>query len=126
VIDSRVYLKTIAGLRRVHTIYRRIDDDFSRSAGLPQGQRTRRGRPHGCLCEGNVQLANGVGTGVSDDKAVYAYMPRLIKYYLDQEPILSNVDTAYLRRARRAGLHLGKHRESGGEAGRRVRAAMAS
>jgi uncharacterized circularly permuted ATP-grasp superfamily protein len=93
VIDSRVYLKTIAGLRRVHTIYRRIDDDFldphvfrkDSALGVPGLM--------DAYVKGNVQLANGVGTGVADDKAVYAYMPRLIKYYLDQEPILSNVDT---------------------------------
>ncbi len=93
VIDARVYLRTIAGLRRVHTIYRRIDDDFldpkvfrkDSILGVPGLMEA--------YVAGNVQLANAVGTGVADDKAVYAYMPRLIRYYLDQEPILSNVDT---------------------------------
>jgi uncharacterized circularly permuted ATP-grasp superfamily protein len=93
VIDSKVYLRTIAGLRRVDTIYRRIDDDFLDPQVF---------RPDSVLgvpglmeayVAGNVQLANAVGTGVADDKAVYAYMPRLIRYYLDQDPILSNVDT---------------------------------
>ena len=93
VIDSKVYLRTIAGLRRVDTIYRRIDDDFLDPRVF---------RPDSVLgvpglmeayVAGNVQLANAVGTGVSDDKAVYAYMPRLIRYYLDQDPILANVDT---------------------------------
>jgi uncharacterized circularly permuted ATP-grasp superfamily protein len=93
VIDSRVYLRTIAGLRRVDTIYRRIDDDFldprvfrkDSILGVPGLMEA--------YVAGNVQLANGVGTGVADDKAVYAYMPRLIRYYLNQEPILPNVDT---------------------------------
>jgi uncharacterized circularly permuted ATP-grasp superfamily protein len=93
VIDSKVYMRTIAGLRRVDTVYRRIDDDFLDPRVF---------RPDSILgvpglmeayVAGNVQLANAVGTGVADDKAVYAYMPRLIRYYLDQEPILSNVDT---------------------------------
>lgn len=93
VIDSRVYLKTIAGLRRVDTIYRRIDDDFldplvfrkDSALGVPGLM--------DAYVKGHVQLANGVGTGVADDKAVYAYMPRLIKYYLGEDAILQNVDT---------------------------------
>jgi len=93
VTDAKVYLKTIAGLRRVDTIYRRIDDDFLDPRVF---------RPDSILgvpglmeayVSGNVQLANAVGTGVADDKAVYAYMPRLIRYYLQQDPILPNVDT---------------------------------
>jgi uncharacterized circularly permuted ATP-grasp superfamily protein len=93
VIDSKVFLRTIAGLRRVDTIYRRIDDDFLDPRVF---------RPDSVLgvpglmeayVAGNVQLANAVGTGVADDKAVYAYMPRLTRYYLQQDPILSNVPT---------------------------------
>jgi uncharacterized circularly permuted ATP-grasp superfamily protein len=93
VIDSRVYLKTIAGLRRVDTIYRRIDDDFLDPEVFRKDSALGVAGIMDAYVKGNVQLANGVGTGVSDDKAVYAYMPRLIKYYLDQEPILANVDT---------------------------------
>jgi uncharacterized circularly permuted ATP-grasp superfamily protein len=91
--DDKVFLRTIAGLRRVHTIYRRIDDDFldplvfraDSALGVPGLM--------GAYIAGNVQLANGVGTGVADDKAIYAYMPRLIRYYLNQDPVLDNVDT---------------------------------
>jgi uncharacterized circularly permuted ATP-grasp superfamily protein len=93
VADGKVYMRTIAGLRRVDTIYRRIDDDFldpkvfraDSALGVPGLMEA--------YVSGNVQLANAVGTGVADDKAVYAYMPRLIRYYLDQDAILSNVDT---------------------------------
>jgi uncharacterized circularly permuted ATP-grasp superfamily protein len=93
VIDNKVYMRTIAGLRLVDTIYRRIDDDFldplvfrkDSILGVPGLMQA--------YIAGNVQLANAVGTGVADDKAVYAYMPRLIRYYLDQDPILANVDT---------------------------------
>ncbi len=82
-------------------IYRRIDDDYldpevflpDSMLGVPGLMRAYRA--------GNLALANAVGTGVADDKAVYAYMPRVIRYYLGQEPILHNVETAYLPRARR-------------------------
>jgi uncharacterized circularly permuted ATP-grasp superfamily protein len=93
VLDGKVYLRTIAGLTRVDTIYRRIDDDFldpkvfrpDSALGVPGLMEA--------YVNGNVQLANAVGTGVADDKAVYAYMPRLIRYYLQQDPILPNVET---------------------------------
>ncbi len=97
--DDKVYMKTTQGLSRVHAIYRRIGDDFIDPLAF---------RPDSLLgvpglfdayAKGNVALANAVGTGVADDKAVYAYMPRLIKYYLDQEPIIPNVPTQICREA---------------------------
>jgi uncharacterized circularly permuted ATP-grasp superfamily protein len=93
VVDSRVYLKTIAGLRRVDTIYRRIDDDFLDPLVFREDSALGVPGIMDAYVKGNVQLANGVGTGVADDKAVYAYMPRLIRYYLQQDAILANVDT---------------------------------
>jgi len=95
--DDRVYMKTIDGLARVDAIYRRIGDDFldpeafrdDSLIGVPGLMRAYRA--------GNVALANAPGTGVCDDKAVYAYMPRIIQYYLDQEAILPNVDTHICR-----------------------------
>lgn len=95
--NDRVYMKTTGGLERVHTIYRRLNDDFldpevfrpESTLGVPGLMRA--------LRAGNVAIANSVGTGVADDKAVYAYMPRLIKYYLQQEPILDNVETFICR-----------------------------
>jgi uncharacterized circularly permuted ATP-grasp superfamily protein len=98
--DDRVYMRTTSGPRAVHSIYRRLGDDFLDPtvfrpdsmlgvAGLIQAWR-----------KGNVALANAVGTGVADDKAVYAYMPRIIKYYLDQDPIIANVETNICREPR--------------------------
>ena len=91
--DDCVYMRTVGGPKRVDVIYRRINDDFldpeafnkDSMLGVPGLMRS--------YARGRVNLANAVGTGVADDKAVYAYMPRLIKYYLDQEAILSNVPT---------------------------------
>jgi len=91
--DDRVFMKTAAGAERVDVIYRRINDEFldpevfNRDSllGVPGLMRA--------YAAGNVALANAVGTGVADDKAVYAYMPRIIRYYLDEEPILANVPT---------------------------------
>jgi uncharacterized circularly permuted ATP-grasp superfamily protein len=92
-----VYMKTTGGLQRVHLIYRRIDDDFldpevfnpHSMLGVPGLMRAYRA--------GKVVLANAVGTGIADDKAVYAYVPRIIRYYLDEEAILPNVETHICR-----------------------------
>lgn len=94
---DKVYMKTTAGLQRLNVIYRRIDDDFldpevfrkDSMLGVPGIMRA--------FNKGNVVLANAVGTGVADDKAIYAYMPRIIKHFLDQEPILNNVETHICR-----------------------------
>ncbi len=91
--DNHVYMRTTAGLRRVDVIYRRVDDDFldplafrsDSMLGVPGLMNVYRA--------GNVALANAIGTGVADDKAVYAYIPQIIRYYLDQDPILNNVET---------------------------------
>lgn len=97
--NGLVYMKTTAGPRRVDVIYRRIDDNFidphvfnpESMLGIPGVMDVYKA--------GRVTLANAVGTGVADDKAVYAYMPRIIKYYLDQDPIIPNVDTHICREA---------------------------
>jgi uncharacterized circularly permuted ATP-grasp superfamily protein len=95
--DERVYMRTTAGRSRVDVIYRRIDDDFlDPEAFRPDSLLGVRGLMR-AYREGNVTLANAVGTGVADDKAVYAYMPRIIRYYLEQEPIIANVDTHICR-----------------------------
>jgi len=88
-----VYTKTIYGPKRVDVIYRRIDDDFidplvfrpKSMLGIPGLMAAYR--------EGNVNILNAPGTGAADDKAIYAYMPAIIKYYLGEEPILQNVPT---------------------------------
>jgi uncharacterized circularly permuted ATP-grasp superfamily protein len=95
--NDRVYMRTINGLRPVHTIYRRLNDDFLDPAVFrPESQLGVRGLI-GAWKAGNVAIANAVGTGVADDKAVYAYMPRIIKYYLGEEPLIKNVDTHICR-----------------------------
>ncbi len=87
------YMRTTQGLKRVDVIYRRIDDDFLDPLSF---------RPDSALgvpglmsvyIAGNVTLANAVGTGVADDKAVYSYMPEIVRFYLGEEPILKNVPT---------------------------------
>jgi uncharacterized circularly permuted ATP-grasp superfamily protein len=91
--EDHVFMRTTQGLRPVHVIYRRIDDDwldpiFGRQeslvgvAGLVNAYRA-----------GNVGIANALGNGVADDKAVYALVPKIIRYYLNEEPMLPNVET---------------------------------
>jgi uncharacterized circularly permuted ATP-grasp superfamily protein len=95
--DDKVYMKTVAGLIPVQVIYRRIDDNFlDPDMFNPKSVLGVRGLMRAVL-KGNVTLANAVGTGVADDKAVYAYMPRIIRYYLQQDPILANVETHICR-----------------------------
>ena len=91
--DDCVYMRTIEGLEKVDIIYRRIDDDFldpevfrkDSTLGVPGLTRAWKA--------GNVSLANAPGAGVADDKVVYAYVPEMIRYYLNEEPILPNVQT---------------------------------
>src|SRR5262249_54392737 len=94
--DNVVYMRTTAGLRRVDVIYRRVDDDFidplcfrpDSSLGVPGLFNAYRA--------GNVTPANAIGTGVADDKALYAYVPAIIRYYLGEDPVLANVETYLL------------------------------
>ena len=91
--DNKVYMRTIQGAQPVHVLYRRIDDDFldpevfrpDSLLGVPGLMRAYRA--------GNIGLANSVGTGVCDDKVIYYFVPKMIRYYLDQDPILPNVET---------------------------------
>ncbi|HQR36596.1 MAG TPA: circularly permuted type 2 ATP-grasp protein [Blastocatellia bacterium] len=94
--DNVVYMRTTAGLRRVDVIYRRIDDDFIDPLAFRPD--TILGVPglFNAYRAGNVALANAIGTGVADDKAMYAYVPKIIKYYLDEDPIIPNVETYLL------------------------------
>jgi uncharacterized circularly permuted ATP-grasp superfamily protein len=91
--DGGVYMRTTRGRRRVDVIYRRIDDDYLDPLAFREDSML--GVP-GLLATyrlGQVSLANAIGGGVADDKAIYAYVPKLIKYYLDEEPVLPNVPT---------------------------------
>jgi uncharacterized circularly permuted ATP-grasp superfamily protein len=94
VVDNNtVYMRTTAGLRKVDVIYRRIDDDFvDPMCFRPDSELGVPGLMNAYRC-GNVALANAPGTGVADDKAIYPYVPDMIKFYLKEEPILQNVPT---------------------------------
>jgi uncharacterized circularly permuted ATP-grasp superfamily protein len=104
--DNVVFARTTSGLKRIDVIYRRVDDDFidplifreDSSLGVPGIFNAYRA--------GNVVIANALGTGVADDKAVYAYVPRLIRYYLSEEPILDNVETYLCREPKQLGYVL--------------------
>jgi len=91
--DDRVYMRTTAGLVNVDVIYRRIDDDFLDPAVFRQDSVLGVPGLVGAYRAGNVALANAIGTGVADDKVIYAYVPKMIKYYLGEDAILPNVDT---------------------------------
>jgi uncharacterized circularly permuted ATP-grasp superfamily protein len=91
--EDAVYMRTTEGPKRVDVLYRRLDDDFldpltfrpDSALGVPGLMNAYRA--------GNVTLANAVGTGVADDKAVYSYMPEIVRFYLGEEPLLKNVPT---------------------------------
>jgi uncharacterized circularly permuted ATP-grasp superfamily protein len=94
VVDNhKVYMKTTQGLEQVHVIYRRVDDDYldplifkpDSALGVPGLMAAYR--------KGTVAIVNAVGNGVADDKAIYAFVPAMIKYYLNEEPLLPNVET---------------------------------
>jgi uncharacterized circularly permuted ATP-grasp superfamily protein len=91
--DNIVYMRTTAGLKRVDVIYRRVDDDFIDPLSFRADSILGVAGLFNAYRAGNVTLANAFGTGVADDKALYAYMPQIIKYYLGEAPILNNVET---------------------------------
>ncbi len=91
--DNTVYMRTTAGLQRVDVIYRRIDDDFIDPLVFRKDSMLGVPGLFNAYRSGNVTLANAIGTGVADDKAVYAYVPAIIRYYLDEDPILPNIET---------------------------------
>src|ERR1700728_565420 len=91
--DNVVYMRTTGGLRRVDVIYRRVDDDFIDPLAFRSDSILGVAGLFNAYRAGNVTLANAFGTGIADDKAVYAYVPAIIRYYLGEEPILNNVET---------------------------------
>ena len=91
--DSRVLMRTTKGMQPVHVIYRRIDDDFIDPTVFRRDSMLGVPGLINAYRAGNVSLANSIGTGIADDKVMYYFVPRMIKYYLDQEPILPNVPT---------------------------------
>lgn len=91
--EDRVYMRTTHGLKQVDVVYRRIDDDFIDPLAFRPDSMLGVAGLMNAYRAGNVVLANAVGTGVADDKAVYAYVPEMIRYYLSEEPLLGNVPT---------------------------------
>ncbi|QNI33297.1 circularly permuted type 2 ATP-grasp protein [Alloacidobacterium dinghuense] len=98
--DNIVYMRTTGGLRRVDVIYRRVDDDFIDPLSFRPDSILGAPGLFNAYRAGNVTLANAFGTGVADDKALYAYVPQIIRFYLDQDPILNNVETYILADAK--------------------------
>ena len=94
--DNVVYMRTTAGPRRVDVIYRRLDDDFLAPLAFRADSALGVAGLFNAYRSGNVALANAVGTGVADDKAVYAYVPAIIRYYMSEEPVIDNVETYLL------------------------------
>jgi uncharacterized circularly permuted ATP-grasp superfamily protein len=94
--DNVVYMRTTAGLRRIDVIYRRVDDDFLDPLAFRRDSYLGVGGLLNAYRAGNVSLANAIGTGIADDKALYAYVPAIIRFYLSEDPILDNVDTYLL------------------------------
>jgi uncharacterized circularly permuted ATP-grasp superfamily protein len=91
--NNTVYMRTTAGLERVDVIYRRIDDDFIDPLVFRKDSMLGVAGLFNAYRSGSVSLANAIGTGVADDKAVYAYLPAIIKYYLGEDAVLANVET---------------------------------
>jgi len=91
--DKKVFMRTTGGLKRVHVIYRRIDDDFlDPMVFRPDSQLGAFGLMEAYRA-GNVALANAPGAGIADDKAIYMHVPEMIRFYLGEEPLLNNVPT---------------------------------
>src|SRR5262249_48253012 len=94
--NNVVYMRTTAGLQRVDVIYRRVDDDFLDPMAFRPDSALGVAGLFNAYRAGNVALANAIGTGVADDKAIYAYVPKIIRYYLGEDAILPNVETYLL------------------------------
>ncbi len=93
VADGRVWMRTTGGKQQVDVIYRRIDDDFLDPRAFRRDSALGVPGLMGVYQAGRVALANAVGTGVADDKAMYAYVPKMVEYYLNETPMIPNVET---------------------------------
>ncbi len=91
--DNYVYMRTTEGAKQVDVIYRRLDDEFIDPLTFDPNSMLGVPGLFNAYAAGNVTLTNAVGTGAADDKAIYTYMPEIIKFYLSEEPILKNVPT---------------------------------
>jgi uncharacterized circularly permuted ATP-grasp superfamily protein len=96
-MDQKLFMKTVHGPRQIDVLYRRIDDDFLDPVVFRSDSLLGVAGLTATLRAGNASLANGIGTGVADDKAVFAYTPAMIHYYLGEEPLIPIVETYLLR-----------------------------
>jgi uncharacterized circularly permuted ATP-grasp superfamily protein len=96
-VGHKLFMKTVHGLRRIHVLYRRVDDDFLDPVVFRPDSLLGVAGLTAVLRAGNATLANAIGTGVADDKGVFAYTPAMIRYYLGEEPLLPIVETYLLR-----------------------------
>ena len=94
--NHNVYMKTASGLKKVDIIYRRIDDDYLDPLSFKASSVLGLAGIMEAYRQGNVVIVNAPGTGVADDKAVYTYIPKIINYYLNEDPILNNIKTYQL------------------------------
>ena len=118
--DNIVYMRTTAGLQRVDVIYRRLDDDFLDPMAFRRDSILGVNGLFNAYRAGNVALANAIGTGVADDKAIYSYVPQIIRYYLDQDPILPLIETYLLDDEKQRDYVLAEYRKAGGQSGGRI------
>src|SRR5881392_2002200 len=95
--DNMVYMRSTAGLRRIDVIYRRVDDDFIDPLTFRRDSALGAAGLFNAYRAGNIVICNAPGTGVADDKAVYAYVPEIIEYYLGEDAILPNIETYLCR-----------------------------
>ena len=98
-VDHKLFMKTVNGLKRIDVIYRRIDDEFLDPVVFRPDSLLGVAGLTAVLRAGNAVVANAIGTGVADDKAIYAYTPTMTRYYLNEEPILPIIETYLLRDA---------------------------
>ncbi|OXM83215.1 circularly permuted type 2 ATP-grasp protein [Paenibacillus rigui] len=96
--DHKIYIRGMKGLIQVDVLYRRIDDDYLDPLAFQPDSMLGVAGIMNAYRAGNVAIANAPGTGIADDKAIYAYVPAMIRYYLEEEPILENVPTYLLSR----------------------------
>lgn len=100
VVDNhRLYMKSTNGLKQVDVVYRRVDDDFLDPLVFNPNSNLGVAGLMNVYRKGNVNIINAIGNGVADDKAVYTYVPDMIKYYLNEEPILKNIPTYRMENA---------------------------
>ncbi|HEY8516764.1 MAG TPA: circularly permuted type 2 ATP-grasp protein [Candidatus Binatia bacterium] len=95
-VDHKLFMKTVHGLQQIDVLYRRIDDDFLDPVVFRPDSLLGVAGLMAAVRAGNVAIANGVGTGIADDKAIFAYTPAIVRYYLGEEPLLPIVETHVL------------------------------